>query len=128
MKLTSKQEAFAQAVADGMNQSDAYRSAYDAGKMKAETINSKAYELCKNGQVSARVTSLKQAIADKGLWTRERSVAALAAIADGGDTKANEIVAAIKELNAMHGFNAPTKQEVTHSFPRTINVIAGRLS
>ena len=113
MTLTAKQEAFAQAVADGLTQADAYRSAYDAGKMKAETVQSKASILMANGMVRARVDSLKAALESKGLWTREKSVQALAAIADGAEAKANEIVAAIKELNLMHGFNAPSKVEIS---------------
>lgn len=126
MALTAKQEAFAQAIADGMNQSDAYRSAYNAGKMKPDGINVNASKLRADAKVALRVAELKKAIADKGLWTRERSVKALAAIADGSEAKANEIVAAIKELNSMHGFNAPTKQEISLTFPKVINVIAGR--
>jgi hypothetical protein len=112
MTLTAKQEAFAQAVSSGMNQSDAYRSAYDAGKMKAETIQNNAYKLINDNEVAARVAELKAALATKALWSRERSVQALANIADGSEAKANEIVAAIKELNLMHGFNAPTKVEL----------------
>lgn len=112
MALTAKQEAFAQAVSGGMNQSDAYRSAYDAGNMKAETIQNNAYKLMNDNEVAARVTELKAALATKALWSRERSVQALANIADGSEAKANEIVAAIKELNLMHGFNAPTKVEL----------------
>ena len=113
MKLTAKQEAFAQAVAGGMNQSDAYRSAYNAGKMKAETVQQVASRMMADRKVSARVESLKAALESKGLWTREKSVKALASIADGGEAKATEIVAAIKELNLMHGFNAPSKVEIS---------------
>lgn len=125
MKLTAKQEAFAQAIASGMNQSDAYRSAYSAGGMKPLTINKRASELMAGGVIAGRVAALRQAIADKGLWTREKSVTALASIAEGSD-KGAEIVAAVKELNSMHGFNAPTKTENLHLFPRAINVIVGR--
>jgi len=124
--LTAKQEAFAQAVADGMNQSDAYRSAYNAGAMKPETVQSKACLLMANGKVRARVDSLRSALSEKALWTRQDSVTALRDIAMGGDARANEIVAAIKELNAMHGFNEPTKHELSVSFPKVINVISGR--
>ena len=112
MKLTAKQEKFCQAIADGMNQSDAYRSAYNASNMKLETVNSKAYELSKNGQVAARVAELRKAISDKILWTREKSVSVLAEIAEQEKAKAGEKVSAVKELNAMHGFLAPTKHEV----------------
>lgn len=115
MALTAKQESFAQAVVSGLSQSDAYRKAYDASKMKAETIANNAYKLMSDNDVATRVATLRESLASKGLWTREKSVQALAAIADGGEAKANEIVAAIKELNLMHGFNAPSKVEVTGS-------------
>ena len=113
MKLTAKQEKFAQCIAGGMNQSDAYRSAYSAGAMKAETVQQAASRAMTDSKVSARVATLRAALESKGLWTREKSVTALAGIVDDGEAKANEIVAAIKELNSMHGFNAPTKHEVT---------------
>lgn len=113
MKLTAKQERFAQSIADGMNQSDAYRSAYDAGKMKPDVVNVKASQLMANGKVAVRVDELRKALESKGLWTREKSVAALANIAEASGSKAAEIVAAIKELNSMHGFNAPTKTDLT---------------
>lgn len=112
MSLTPKQEKFAQCVADGMTQADAYRAAYSAGKMKAETVQNKAHVLMKDGEVAARVDSLRTALADKAMWTREDSVLTLAAIARGGESKAGEIVSAIKELNLMHGFNAPTKLDI----------------
>lgn len=112
MKLTAKQEAFAQAVADGMTQADAYRKAYDAGRMKAETIQNKAHILMKDGDVRARVDALKAKVAEKHIWTREKSVRVLSEIADDEESRNPDKVSAIKELNAMHGFLAPTKHEV----------------
>ena len=107
MELTHKQEKFAQCVADGMTQADAYRAAYSAGKMKADTVQQAASRLMADSKVAARVTGLRDDLAAKALWTREDSVKTLAAIARGGESKAGEIVSAIKELNLMHGFNAP---------------------
>ena len=112
MTLTAKQENFAQAVAGGMNQSDAYRSAYNAGKMKPESINQLACKLAADINVSSRVKELQTELANKSLWTRQDSVAELADIARGVESKAAEKVAAIKELNLMHGFNAPSKIEI----------------
>lgn len=108
MTLTPKQEAFAQAVAGGMNQSDAYRSAYNAGKMKDQVIQNKASLLMK-GEAGVRVAALRKQLEDKGLWTRQDSVTELADIVRGVESKPAEKVAAIKELNLMHGFNAPVK-------------------
>ena len=130
MKLTAKQEKFAQFIADGMTQSDAYRAAYDAGAMKPETVQKRASELMRNGGrnggVTGRVAAMHEQLQEKALWTREKSVLALSGIADDRESKSGEIVAAVKELNSMHGFNAPTKVDVAVTFPRVINVIAGR--
>lgn len=60
MALTAKQEKFCQGVAKGLTYSDAYREAYNAGKMKAEVIQVKASELLKNGKVAVRVEELKK--------------------------------------------------------------------
>ena len=112
MTLTAKQEAFAQAIADGKNQSDAYRTAYNAGKMKAETVQNSAYKLVMNGEVTARVKELREELANKSLWTREQSVAVLAGVVAAMDAKHGDKISAVKVLNDMQGFNAPTKVDI----------------
>lgn len=110
MSLTPKQEAFCQAIADGMTQSDAYRSAFDVSpSTKAETIHKRASELIGNGEVTGRVAELKQALSAKALWTREMSVKALIeSYRVAKDRKnSNGMTGAVKELNAMHGYNEP---------------------
>jgi hypothetical protein len=77
MSLTAKQEAFCQAIADGMNQADAYRHAYDTSNMKDSSIHVNASKLLSDAKVTQRVTFLKQALESKALWTREMSVKAL---------------------------------------------------
>lgn len=109
--LTTKQESFAQAIASGKTQADAYRLAYDAENMKDETIWSKASVLMADGKVTARVDELRKAIENKQLWTREMSVKALIGAYKEGTAAVK--INAVKELNAMHGFNAPTKLDVT---------------
>lgn len=112
MTLTAKQEQFAQGIAAGLNQSDAYRAAYDASKTKPEVVSVKASQLMADGKVTVRVAELQAALADKQLWTRIDSVTELADIARGVESKVTDKIAAIKELNLMHGFNAPTKVEL----------------
>lgn len=119
MKLTAKQEAFCQAIADGLNQSDAYRKAYES-QATDKTVNEEASKVMANPKVSTRVAQLKGALEEKALWTRQESVEALSKIAKGSD-KGSEIVAAVKELNAMHGYQAPTKSE--HTFMGGVNVL-----
>ena len=121
MSLTAKQEAFAQAVASGMTQADAYRSAYDAENMGDDSIYVEGSTLMADPKVRLRVSELKEAIAIAALWTRLDSVQALAEIAKGGESRANEKVSAIKELNLMHGFNAPTKIDVSGTFQVNVN-------
>lgn len=113
--MTPKQEKFAQCVADGMSQAEAYRTAFDAENMKPETIHKRASELMADGEVKGRVSELKSKLEQKGLWTREMSVQALQKAMDIAQTQNNAagLTGAVKELNAMHGFNAPLKHEVT---------------
>ena len=110
-KLTAKQEAFAQAIADGLGQADAYRTAYDAENMKDETVYPNASRLMSNSKVAARVAQLKSQVVEKQLWSREMSVKALVQAYKEGNGAVK--VSAVKELNAMHGFNAPQKIDVT---------------
>ena len=123
MALTAKQEAFAQAVAGGMTQADAYRSAYNPETSTDKTIIENASRTMADSNVSARVRQLQEEIACAALWSRLDSVQTLAEIAKDTEAKANEKVSAIKELNSMHGFNAPTKHEVAGSFQ--VNVSFG---
>lgn len=121
MALTAKQEAFAQAVASGMTQADAYRHAYSAENMGDNPVIVEASRLMSDPNISLRVKYLKEEIACAALWSRLDSVQTLSEIAKGGEARANEKVAAIKELNSMHGFNAPTKHEVAGTFNININ-------
>jgi hypothetical protein len=110
-KLTAKQEAFAQGIADGLGQADAYRTAYDAENMKDETVYPNASRLMSNSKVAARVAQLKSQVVEKQLWSREMSVKALVQAYKEGNGAVK--VSAVKELNAMHGFNAPQKIDLT---------------
>lgn len=117
-KLTAKQEAFAQGIADGLGQADAYRMAYDADGMKDSTVYSNASRLMNDSKIAARVTELKAQVAEKQLWTREMSVKGLmSAYRIALEAKASAgMTAAVKELNVMHGYNEPTKLAVNMNF------------
>lgn len=110
-----KRERFAQGVAAGKTQADAYREAnpgcVERG-WKDETIWKRASEWMASGEVAGRVAELRAQVAEKALWTREDSVRALIPIVDGAERE-NDRIAAVKVLNDMHGFNAPIKTEIT---------------
>ena len=118
VKLTAKQEAFAQGIADGLGQADAYRMAYDAEGMKDESIYPQASKLIKNPKIATRVAELKSQVADKQLWTREMSVKGLmSAYRIALEAKSSTgMTGAVKELNIMHGYNEPTKHSVELKF------------
>lgn len=112
MALTPQQEKFCQSIADGMNQSDAYRAAYPKSQKWLESsVHSKASTMAADVRVSARVAQSRLKLEAKALWSREDSVTALKGVVTSTD-KGGEIVSAVKELNAMHGFLAPTKHEI----------------
>lgn len=58
MALTPKQEKFCQQMAKLGNQYKAYCKAYNTKNMKRETIDSRAYELMKNGEITVRLKEL----------------------------------------------------------------------
>ena len=59
--------------------------------------------------MTGRVAELKQTLSVKALWTREMSVKALIeSYRVAKDRKnSNGMTGAVKELNAMHGYNEP---------------------
>lgn len=62
-KLTLKQEAFCQAYIRLGDKSAAYREAYNASRMKPETIHEMASKLSSNHKVATRIKELKYKLA-----------------------------------------------------------------
>ena len=110
VNLTAKQEAFCQGIADGLGQADAYRAAYDAEDMKENSVYVNASKLMKNAKITQRIAELRSQVQEKQLWSREMSVKALVQAYREGSGSVK--VAAVKELNAMHGYNEPAKISV----------------
>ena len=116
MTLTAKQESFALAIVNGKSQTDAYKEAYDTSNYKDNTIHVNASALVSNTKVSSRIAELRKDLVSKELWTREKSVIALVAVYNSLDAKCSDKVSAVKELNCMHGYNAPGQLNVDHKF------------
>jgi hypothetical protein len=111
--LRPQQEAFALAVASGKSQAEAYRAAYPKSKAWKDTaVWQQASRLMALPHVSARVAAHRTELAQRSLWAREDSVRSLVEVVRTAD-RPSDIVAAVKALNEMHGFNAP--QKVEHS-------------
>ncbi len=71
MALTPKQEMFCLELSTGKTQADAYRAAYNASKMKPETVQKRASELMDNGEVAGRVAMLRTEVQKRYEVTRE---------------------------------------------------------
>ena len=112
--LTPKREKFAQCVADGMSQADAYRASFNvAPTTKPESVHSRGSQLMANAQVASRVRELKNALEQKAIWTREDSARALVEIIrkQDLDAKTSDRVAALKVMHTLQGWD---KQVVDH--------------
>lgn len=78
MKLTNQQEKFAQDVASGKSQAEAYRIAYPKSqKWKDESVWAKASHLMGNAKVQARVSELRAEHAKANKVTVETLLAEL---------------------------------------------------
>ena len=120
--LTPKREAFAQAVANGKTQADAYREAFTSSlNWKPDSVHQKASTLAADVKVQSRVAELREILTSKQLWSREDSVNTLKSIIESSD-KASDTISAVKELNSMHGYNAPSKHEHSGAIGVIINV------
>lgn len=79
--LTRKQRQFAEKIAEGLSQADAYRAAYDASEMKGDTIRSKASLLAQRDDVRAAVEAIGTArmrqISARGVGDRESVIGLL---------------------------------------------------
>jgi hypothetical protein len=84
--LTPKQRKFAENLADGMSQSNAYRNAYDAGEMQADTIRSKASLMAGRDDIRIAVDAMTEArmrlIETRGVTDRDKVVALLRKFAE----------------------------------------------
>ncbi len=112
--LTPKQEAFCLAYIESGNASEAYRQAYDAEKMKPETINRKAKELLDNGKIAARVVQIQaghQERHDVTVGSLTKELEADRKLARSND-QASAAIAATMGKAKLHGL---LKDKVEHS-------------
>lgn len=65
MALTPKQEKFCQNIVSGLNQSDAYRGAYNVENMSDITVNNEAYKMVNTPDIAARIEQLRLPIAER---------------------------------------------------------------
>lgn len=77
MKLTPRQEKFAQLYVQLSNASEAYRQSYSASNMKTEVVHVRACELLKSSKVKVRVQEIQAAAVKRNELTIDDIVAEL---------------------------------------------------
>jgi len=90
--LTPKQEKFCQGIVSGLNQSDAYRAAYNCENMGDATINNNAYVMMQDNDIAMRIEQLRLPIAERIGMGLENYLTELIAMRD----KAKDDTPAIK--------------------------------
>lgn len=123
--LTPKQEAFAQAVASGMNQSDAYRDAYAAGKMKLTSINVNASKLVANTKVALRIAELRKPVVEAAqitLTSHLERLKVLSAAAEAGNQYSAAISAEVARGKASGLYVEKTELTGAGGLPLSIAV------
>ena len=98
MTLTAKQEAFAQAVASGKSQADAYRAAYDASRSKPESVHSRASSLMADVKVASRVAELRAPAAQAAQVTLEGHLTRLETLSKAAETAGQYSAAIAAEI------------------------------
>lgn len=73
-KLTHKQEQFVLGLIEGKSQRKAYIDAgYSTDGRSDDYIDNKAYQLYKKGEIRARYEKMRQEVAEKSKWTRQKA-------------------------------------------------------
>jgi len=97
--LTPKQEAFAQAVASGMSQSDAYRAAYKIRQdTKPDSVNQAASRVMANVKVASRVEELRKPVVEAAQITLASHLARLRALSEAAEGSAQYSAAITAEI------------------------------
>ena len=101
--LTPKQEEFAKAIAEGMSQADAYRSAYSCKNMSDNAIYREASLLMDNPKVTQRLKELRDMCAKPSIMSAQRRKEWLTEVINNPEVDINTKLRASDQLNKMEG-------------------------
>ena len=128
MSLTAKEEKYVQGLVAGLSQRKAYREAYpNSIDWKDRTVDSRASELLKKGNVLGRYNELMEEHKNKALWTREEAINELKWLykqaiksikeQDEGYVRqgtSSALLGAIQELNKLEDLYPSDKHQIEH--------------
>ena len=115
--LTAKQEAFVQNILQGMNQADAYRSAYNCKNMSDNAIYREASLLLDNPKVAQRLQELRDKLAKPSIMSAQERLEWLTQLIKSKDESTTDKLRAADIMNKMQGeyvqkIEADVKNEV----------------
>ena len=94
-----------------MTKTDAYKTVYNASKMKDKTVNKRASELFNKPEIQARYEELMQEAKEMSIWTLEQAIEDLIWLKDEAQrnirntglkqANSNAFLSAVKELNTL---------------------------
>lgn len=119
--LTANQEQFVQNIIQGMNQADAYRSAYPNSKGSAKTVHEAASRLMGNSKVLARLTELRQELATPAIMSAQKRLEWLTGIIQSQEETTGDKLRAVDIMNKMQG-EYVQKVEAEVKAETTINI------
>ena len=121
---THAHERFAQLVASGKSQSEAYREVYPRSRhWRDESVHERSSKV--NAKVLPRVRELQESSASDAIAGRDELAKSLTSFVRAGSEKPMEWLAAIDRLARIMGYFAPEKQEVReYRFPPDERVLA----
>lgn len=108
--LTGKQEKFVQGLITGLSQRKAYIAAYSTKNMSNNSIDVAASKLLNNPKVLLRHKKLMNEAKEKTIWSFQRATEELISILEEAREEKDKrsSIAAIKELNSLHGIEKTT--------------------
>ena len=101
--LTPKQETFVQNIIQGMNQADAYRSAYSCKNMSDNAIYVNASKLAADAKVALRLKELRDELAKPSIMTAQERLEWLTERIEDDEVDINAKLKAIDIMNKMQG-------------------------
>lgn len=101
--LTPKQEEFAKAIAEGMSQVDAYRSAYSCKNMSDNAIYVNASKLVADAKVALRIKELREKLAKPSIMTAQERLEWLTTVVNDDGQSMVDRLRASDQMNKMQG-------------------------
>jgi phage terminase small subunit len=91
-KLTPKQEKFARNIVSGMNETDAYKNAYNVERMSDTATSVEASRLYNHPKVAQKITELSNKLDNKTIMTAEERLKYLESIIKGIEKEKDKVV------------------------------------